>query len=143
MPSVIVVGTDGSAHAERALDEAIAIAARDQAALHIVTAFPDSGMLREQVTSSSEPIHVNLSEVADMVLARAAERAQASGIAAETHSEEADPAEAILDVAQRVNADLIVVGSRGLSGLKRFVIGSVSSKVSQHAHSNVMIVRGG
>jgi nucleotide-binding universal stress UspA family protein len=141
MARVIVVGTDGSAIADRALDEAIAIAQRDQAALHVVTAFPDSGMLREQITSGATTVSVNVTEVADMVLSRAASRAAESGIQVETHSEQADPAEAIIDVADRVNADLIVVGSRGLSGVQRFVMGSVSTKVSQHAHANVMIVR--
>jgi nucleotide-binding universal stress UspA family protein len=141
MPSVIVVGTDGSTHAERALDEAIAVAQRDQATLHIVTAFPDPGMLREQIKSGAKTVTVNLSEVADMVLARAAGRAAEAGIQAETHAEEADPAEAILDVAKRVKADLIVVGSRGLTGVRRFMLGSVSSKVSQHADCTVTIVR--
>ena len=141
MAETIVVGTDGSAHADRALDEAIAIAARDDAALHIVAAFPDPAVIREKITSGATAMSVNLSEVADTVLARAAEQAKEKGVKAETHARETDPAEAILEVASAQKADLIVVGSRGLSPFQRFLIGSVSAKVSEHAHCSVMIVR--
>lgn len=141
MASSIVVGTDGSEHAERALDEAISISLRDGAALHIVAAFPDPAVIREQITSSAKTDSVNLAEVADSVLTRAARRAQDKGVTAQTHSRESDPATAILEVADAQNADLIVVGSRGLSGIQRFLLGSVSSKVSAHARCNVMIVR--
>jgi nucleotide-binding universal stress UspA family protein len=142
MAHSIVVGTDGSEHAERALDEAVAIALRDGAALHIVTAFPDPAVIREKITSGATAHSINLGEVADSVLARAAARAQEGGVKAETHSRESDPAEAIIEVASAQNADLIVVGSRGLSGVQRILLGSVSSKVSEHASCSVMIVRG-
>lgn len=141
MPRSIVVGTDGSDPADRALDEAISIAQRDQATVHIIIAFPDPAIIRERITSGATTVSVNLSEVADTVLARAADRAAEKGINAETHAIEAEPAHAILDLANSVNADLIVVGSRGLSGLQRFLLGSVSSKVSEHASCSVMIVR--
>lgn len=141
MARSIVVGTDGSEHAERALEEAIAMAERDGAALHIVTAFPDPAIIRERITSGATTISVNLSEVADGVLARAAERAQEKGVKAETYASESDPAEAILEVANAQDADVIVVGSRGLSGIQRFLLGSVSGKVSEHATCSVLIVR--
>src|SRR3954449_9727821 len=102
MPRSIVVGTDGSAHADRALDEAIAIAARDGAELHIVTAFPDPALIRERITSGATAAPVNLSQVADSVLNRAAGAASQKGVVAETHASESDPAEAILDLAAAV-----------------------------------------
>jgi nucleotide-binding universal stress UspA family protein len=141
MARSIVVGTDGSQQAEHAVAEAVAIAARDGAQLHIVTAFPDPAILRERITSGATAASVNLSQVADSVLNRAAGLAEEKGVHAETHSSEGEPAAAILDLAAKVNADLIVVGSRGLSGVQRFLMGSVSSKVSQHASCTVMIVR--
>lgn len=141
MPRSIVVGTDGSQQAERALDEAVSIAARDGAKLHIVTAFPDPALIRERITSGATAAPVNLSQVADSVLNRAAERASEQGVEAEVSASEADPAEAILDLAAKVDADLIVVGSRGLSGIQRFLMGSVSAKVSEHAGCSVLIVR--
>jgi nucleotide-binding universal stress UspA family protein len=59
----------------------------------------------------------------------------------DTHTREGDPAEVIIEVANEQQADLIVVGSRGLTGIKRFRLGSVSNKVSHHAPCSVMIVR--
>jgi nucleotide-binding universal stress UspA family protein len=141
MPQVIVVGTDGSQEADRALEEAIAIAARDNAQLHIVTAFPDPALIRERITSGATAAPVNLSQVADSVLNRAAAAAQERGVQAETHASESEPAQAILNLAAKLNADLIVVGSRGLSGVQRFLMGSISAKVSEHAGCSVLIVR--
>ena len=54
---------------------------------------------------------------------------------------EGDPADAILDVAEQVNADLIVVGNKGMTGAKRFLLGSVPNKVSHHAPCSVIIIR--
>jgi nucleotide-binding universal stress UspA family protein len=141
MAQTIVVGTDGSEPAERAVREAIGIAARDGAQLHIVTAFPDPAMFRERIASGAMTVNINLREVADSVAARAVREAEAEGVEVTTHAHEGDPAEAILDTASEQNADLIVVGNRGLSGIRRFLLGSVSQKVSEHASCNVMIVR--
>jgi nucleotide-binding universal stress UspA family protein len=141
MARSIVVGTDGSQPAERALREAIQIATRDGARLHVVTAFPDPAVIRERITSGATSTSVNLVEVADAVLARAAREAAEAGVEVDTHSRELDPAEAIIEVATEQQADLIVVGNRGLTGVQRFLLGSVSAKVSEHAPCNVMIVR--
>jgi nucleotide-binding universal stress UspA family protein len=141
MARSIVVGTDGSQPAERALREAIQIASRDGARLHVVTAFPDPAVIRERITSGATSTSVNLVEVADAVLARAAREAAEAGVEVETYSRELDPAEAIIEVATEQQADLIVVGNRGLTGVQRFLLGSVSAKVSEHAPCNVMIVR--
>ena len=54
---------------------------------------------------------------------------------------EGEPADAILDVAEEINADLIVVGNKGMTGARRFLLGSVPNKVSHHAPSSVIIVR--
>jgi nucleotide-binding universal stress UspA family protein len=141
MARSIVVGTDGSDLADKAIREAAEIAARDGARLHIVTAYPDPAFFREQITSGATRVDVNLREVADAVLARAEREAAALGAEVVTHASEEGPAEAILDVAKEEDADLIVVGQRGLSGLQRFLLGSVSSKVAQHASCSVLIVR--
>jgi nucleotide-binding universal stress UspA family protein len=142
MASSIVVGTDGSKSADRAVHDAIDIAARDGARLHLVTAYPDPAWFRERIATSATPADVNLRDVAESVGARLARAAEERGIDVETHAREGDPAEVILDIAKEQNADLIVVGSRGLSGVRRFLIGSVSAKVSEHAPCSVMIVRG-
>jgi nucleotide-binding universal stress UspA family protein len=141
MAQTIVVGTDGSDPAERAVREAIRIAARDGAQLHVVTAFHDQAMYRERIASGATTVNINLQDVGDNVAARAVREAEAAGVKVTSHVHEGDPAEAILDTASEQNADLIVVGDRGLSGVQRFLLGSVSQKVSEHAACNVMIVR--
>ena len=152
----IIVGTDGSEPADAALRQAIDLASREGARLHLVTAYPDPQMLRERTTiwtndpkgvidsgRSADGAHVivDLREVAEALLDRAARDALSKGVEVETHVREGQPAEVILEVANQEHADLIVVGSRGLTGIKRYLLGSVSSKVSEHAPCSVMIVR--
>ena len=84
---------------------------------------------------------VNLREEVDATLAATAETARAAGVEPRTHAREGDPADAILDVAEELGADLIVVGNRGMTGAKRFLLGSVPNKISHHAPCSVMIVR--
>ena len=141
MPRSIVVGTDGSEPAERAVREAVKVAAKEGARLHVVTAYPDPHMLRERIASGATQVPVNLREVAETVLARAAREAEDGGVEVETHAREGDPADAILDVAEERGADLIVVGNKGMTGAKRFLLGSVPNKVSHHAPCSVLIIR--
>ena len=63
------------------------------------------------------------------------------GIEVQTHPVEGDPAEAILNVAEKTDADLIVVGNKGMTGARRFLLGSVPNNVSHHAPCSVIIVR--
>ncbi|MGH2713698.1 MAG: universal stress protein [Thermoleophilaceae bacterium] len=111
------------------------------ALLHLVTAYPDIVSYRERIGSSAKRDPIDLGEVAESVLARTTEEVTSQGVDVETHGREGDPAKVILDVAQEQNADLIVVGARGLTGFERFLLGSVSSKLSHHAPCSVMIVR--
>jgi nucleotide-binding universal stress UspA family protein len=135
----IVVGTDGSPSAEAAVKRAAEVARGTGARVHLVTAYPDIPSYRERIGSSAKRQSIDLREVADTVLARTASKL--SGIEVETHAREGDAAQVIADVAQEQNADLIVVGDRGLTGLERFLLGSVSSKLSHHSPCSVMIVR--
>ena len=70
-----------------------------------------------------------------------AEALKGSGVEVETMPREGDPADAILDVAEEKGADLIVVGNKGMTGAKRFLLGSVPNKISHHAPCSVMIIR--
>jgi nucleotide-binding universal stress UspA family protein len=154
MARSIVVGTDGSQPADEAVRQAIDLASRDGARLHLVTAYHDPQIVQETTVWTNEPKGmldtgrteaaaptVDLGEVAESVLKRAAGDALSKGVEVETHARKGHPAEVIIDIANQVQADLIVVGSRGLTGIQRYLLGSVSSKVSEHAPCNVMIVR--
>jgi len=76
------------------------------------------------------------------VLRAAQQEAEAAGVqAVETFARQGDAADAIIDVAEEQRADLIVVGNKGMTGAKRFLLGSVPNKVSHHAPCSVLVVR--
>ena len=141
----IVVGTDGSDTARQAVREAIELAKQVGASVHIVSAFePVSNQrLREEQRQAPEDMQwmVNPREDVDATLREASEEVEGAGIKVETCAREGDPADAILDVAEERGADLIVVGNKGMTGAKRFLLGSVPNKVSHHAPCSVLIVR--
>ena len=141
----IVVGTDGSETAQKAVDAAVELARLTSAKLELVSAYePVTGeRLRDdarEVPADAQWM-VNPREDVDATLARAAERVGAAGVDSRTYPREGDPADAILDVAEELGSDLIVVGNKGMTGAKRFLLGSVPNKISHHAPCSVMIVR--
>src|SRR6056297_1212453 len=80
--------------------------------------------------------------VGDALMARASDRARELGVkTVDTRSAVDDPAEAILSIADDVDADMIVLGHRGLGRLKRVVVGSVAQKVLSQAECTVVSVR--
>ena len=129
----IVVGTDGSAGAARAVSEAARLARMTGARLVIVSAFSDLHPYREHIESSGREDLINLGAVADQLLMRAAAEAEGDDVEMETIARQGDPARVLADVATEENAQLIIVGDRGLSEVERFLLGSVSHKVSHHA----------
>jgi nucleotide-binding universal stress UspA family protein len=136
----IVVGTDGSRGAEAAMRKIIELTRPAGATVHLVCAFPGPTAL-ERLGMSARQESVDLRGVAADVLARGERRFLDAGWTVEKHAREGDPAHTIIDVASEQDADLIVVGARGSTGLKRFALGSVSSKLSHHAPHSLLIVR--
>ena len=141
MYKTVVVGTDGSPRAEKAVQEAVDLARCEGARLYLVAAFSEQERHWEQIESSARVDRVNLGEVAEQVLARSAKRAEEAGVEVDYSAHEGDPAEVILDVAEREKADLIVLGNKGMTGARRFFLGSVPHKVIHHAPCGVMVVR--
>jgi nucleotide-binding universal stress UspA family protein len=141
----IVVGTDGSDTAKEAVRQATDLANRLGASIHLVSAYEPvpEGRLREERQEVPEDLQwmVNPREDVSSTLEDAENELKDAGIKVETHAREGDPADAILDVAEEKNADLIVVGNKGMTGAKRFLLGSVPNKVSHHAPCSVMIIR--
>ncbi|MCW2957732.1 MAG: UspA domain protein [Solirubrobacterales bacterium] len=142
----IVVGTDGSDTARSAVEEAIGLANSIGAELHIVSAYEPVAADRLRVERDQVPADlqwmVNPREDVDETLRVAAEGARSGGVdQVAVHARQGDPADAILDVAEEQGADLIVVGNKGMTGAKRFLLGSVPNKVSHHAPCSVLIVR--
>ena len=143
----IVVGTDGSETAKEAVRQAAELAKAVGADVLLVSAYEpvSESRLRHERAEVPEDVSwmVNPREDVQGVLDGEAERIKAGGVKGEvlTFAREGDPADAILDVAEEKGADLIVVGNKGMTGARRFLLGSVPNKVSHHAPCNVMIVR--
>ena len=145
MFSSIVVGTDGSETASKAVLQATELARQVGASVSLVSAYePVSGnRLREERREVPKDLEwmVNPREDVEATLKEAAENVQGAGVKVDTFAREGDPADAILDVAEETKADLIVVGNKGMTGTKRFLLGSVPNKVSHHAPCSVLIIR--
>jgi nucleotide-binding universal stress UspA family protein len=140
--NAIVVGTDGSAGAEAAVHQVIELARGTGATINLVCAYPGrSALERLGMTGQSES--VDLRGVANDVLARDQRRFEEAGFEVERHVREGDPAHTLIDVADETDADLIVVGAHGRSGMRRFMLGSVSGKLAHHATRSLLIVREG
>jgi nucleotide-binding universal stress UspA family protein len=141
----ILVGTDGSETAAEAVRHAIELAKATGGSLDIVSAFepvPQSRLREEAGEIPGDIAHaVGPREDVNGIVDAAAGPARAAGVDANTHVREGDPADAILDVAEEVGADLIVVGNKGMTGARRFLLGSVPNKISHHAPCGVYIVR--
>ena len=138
----IVGGTDGSETAEVALRRAVGLAALTGARLHVVSAYEPAPARVGGTQPVAEAAEWSVSPhfKVDAVLDRATDIARGESIEIEVHAPTTDAASAVLDVAAQHDADLIVLGSRGMRGARR-VLGSVPNKVSHRAPCDVLIVQ--
>lgn len=141
----VVVGTDGSDTASQAVRQAVDLAGAVGATLELVSAYEPvpAQRLQEERRQAPEDLQwaINPREDVDATLEAAAELARKAGVTVNTYARQGDPADAILDVAEEREADLIIVGNKGMTGAKRFLLGSVPNKVSHHAPCSVLIIR--
>jgi nucleotide-binding universal stress UspA family protein len=146
--TTIVAGTDGSETARKALGGAVDLAKQSAARLIIVSAYEpvDAGRSRAEEVGAPADVQWSVGPRPDVLeLLEASRRLAAdAGLDAsviETVARQGDAADAIIDVAEEQGADLIVVGNKGMTGAKRFLLGSVPNRVSHHAPCSVLIVR--
>jgi len=141
----IVVGTDGSDTARQAVRQATELARSVGARIELVSAYEpvSDARLREESIHVPEDLQwmINPREDVQGMLEQAAAEIRAGGVEVEVFARQGDPADAILDVAEERGSDLIVVGNKGMTGAKRFLLGSVPNKVSHHAPCSVLIIR--
>jgi nucleotide-binding universal stress UspA family protein len=139
-PTKIVLATDGSRDAELARTTAVDLANSTDSEVHVVTVAPGypsydirNPAVVEQLRKQAEDI---LNEQVEKI-------EQSGGKVAEKHLRIAERyrAQQIVQVAEEIGAGLIIMGSRGLGGVRRALIGSVSDSVVRHAHCPVMVVR--
>jgi nucleotide-binding universal stress UspA family protein len=139
MKTDIVVGTDGSPTAEEAVRRAGEAALLAGARLHVTTAMDGPAVrvakdLPDELAWAATP-----GRRADEILRRAAELVHPA-VEVELHSREGDAADVLVDLADELDADLIVVGNKGMHGVGGYVRPSVPNRVSHRAHCDVLIV---
>ena len=129
-----VVGTDGSDTAERAVDRAGAIARAFGATVHVVSVYSDEKTPLVGSGRQGDRVH------AEQYIQRAQEQLAKQGVESQAHTSNQEAGRALVAIADEQQAQMIVVGNRGMTGAKR-VLGSVPNYVSHHAHCDVVIVR--
>lgn len=142
LPTKILLATDGSEDAALALRAAADIHVRTGAELHLVYARRRLTALSYSMVEVAEGAHGHEREEAERLLEEQAERVRDAGATlAEAHMRQGPPAEEIVRLAEEIDVDLIAVGSRGLGGIRRALMGSVSDDVVRYAHCPVLVVR--
>ena len=143
----ILVATDGSAAASRAVDMAADLASKYQAeltVLHVMRKMqvpPDLFRAAQAENVAVERAGV-LRHIADRILENAMAQVKPKRVPkAQSKSVEGDPAVAIIAQARQLGVDLIILGTRGLGEVEGMLLGSVSRKVSNLADANIMIVK--
>jgi nucleotide-binding universal stress UspA family protein len=135
----IILATDGSDHAKRAAENAMHIAKCTEGSLVEIVFVVDSDKVKSDVLS-----HWNSADLDGKRKERIREvekLARTYEVSYKVTILQGEPGSAIVEYANNTNADIIVIGSRGLSGLQQFVLGSVSHKVAKRANCPVLIVK--
>jgi nucleotide-binding universal stress UspA family protein len=144
----IVVGTDGSTRAASAVEQAAELAKACGATLHLVRAYKGleqtmaSAMASGSLVATPPELGDAAKEEADAMrgaLEDTATAIRATGVTVDVHAQSGSPVPVLLEVATAVNADVIVIGNRGMTGAKR-ILGSVPNTLSHHAECAVLIV---
>ncbi len=147
-PAKILVATDGSEEAKLALSTATDLAKSTNSELHIAYVFPTAVQRPFPNPITARPAEVlehELEEAMDQAqsfLEREVEQVKGEGVeVADTHLTRGRPDTELVHLSEEIDAGLIVMGSRGLGGVRRALMGSVSDSVVRHAHCPVLVVR--
>ena len=144
-PTKILLATDGSEEAALAARTATDVADKTDSELHVVLVGLSGayvGMGPPEIADIPAPRQEELDEEARRLLDAQVKQIEADGsTVAQAHLRVGRPDEEIVALAEEIGTGLIVMGSRGLGGLRRLLMGSVSDSVVRHAHCPVLIVR--
>ncbi|CAN5246414.1 universal stress protein [soil metagenome] len=141
-PTKMLLATDGSEEAELALRTAVTLAKSAASELHVVHVFPmDEGILypAEVLKRDAEETEQQAREFLDRQVRRVRDEGL---VAVKSHYRKGRPANEIVKLNEELGVDLVVVGSRGLGGIRRALMGSVSDSVVRYAPCPVLTVRG-
>ncbi|MFZ5997170.1 MAG: universal stress protein [Nitrospirota bacterium] len=136
----ILVAHDGSKSSDKALKKALEIAVGLNGSLTVLAVVPEL-YLTELPEADRGRIFESLSEETREAMEKIRKSLSGKSIEVKTLIRQGDPAEKILETAQKMKVDLIVTGSHGRHGAKKFLLGSVSTKVVDHAKCSVLVVK--
>jgi nucleotide-binding universal stress UspA family protein len=138
-PNKILLATDGSEDADLAARAAIELSNRTASELHVVHVWHDV-----PTPHLHSFVRAQLKQEAEETLQKLLERIeQAGGTVAQAHLREGRTVDEILDLSEELEVGLLIVGSRGLGGVRRLLLGSVSEGIIHHARRPVLVVHGG
>lgn len=138
----VLVPTDGSDAAEAAVDHAVAVAEACGAAVRVLSVIDTRALAAQSELAPSDVVIESLEERSEHAVNDVAERCEAVGLSVETAVARGPPSQAICEDAAESSADLVVMGTRGRSGLDRVLLGSVTERTVRHAPVPVMAVHG-
>lgn len=137
----ILVAHDGSDYSDKALKKGADIAKKENASISVVTVVPDLGLTDELGDDYTKNLYSTLTDEAEKLMKEIENDLSKSLKDVKTEVRFGSPAEIIVDIASSEKVDLLVVGSHGKHGAKKFYLGSVSSKVVEHAACDVLVVK--
>ena len=142
MVKTIAVGTDGSDTASKAVDFAIDMAERYGSRLVVASSYQpvsEDRLAKEQAAAPHEiQWSINPMEDVDATLREVEEKAKERGVKTLSEARQGDPADVLCDIAEQHDADVLVVGSKGMH---RRILGSVPNTVTHNAPCSVMLVK--
>ena len=142
MVNTVAVGTDGSGTADKAVEFAIELAARFEARIVFISAYVPAAeaRLKREAREAPEELQwtINPADDVDSMLRDCEERAEQKGLSWASEAREGDPAKILVELAESNDADLLVIGNKGM---QRKVLGSVPNSVSHNAPCSVVIVK--
>lgn len=136
----ILVAHDGSKSSDKALKKAVELAVNFNASLTVLSVIPEL-YLTELSDMDRSKIFEALSRETVEAMEKIRKSLTGKSIEVKTLIRQGDPAEKILETAQKMKADLVITGSHGKHGTKKFLLGSVSSKVVDYSKCPVMVVK--
>lgn len=135
----ILVAHDGSKFSDTALKKAIDIAGKFDSTVTVITVAPEL-YLTDLLEVDKKRIQETLIQEAETVMRKVKQRAKGPK-PVKTVIKRGNPPEEIIETAKKIKADLIVTGSYGRHGAQKFLLGSVSSKIVDHAECSVLVVK--
>ncbi|MCI0468829.1 MAG: universal stress protein [Nitrospirae bacterium] len=136
----ILVAHDGSKSSDKALRKAVDLAVSLNASLSVLSVIPEL-YLTELSDADKNRIFQSLSNETTEAMERIRKSLTGKSIEVKTLIRQGDPAEKILETAQKMKVDLIITGSHGRHGTKKFLLGSVSSKIVDYSKCPVLVVK--